>query len=176
MREYALFLNGVYDTVIGEILRVQRLVPDCVLYLQPYARDRIVRLAEEPPSLLDPVQLLLSPTEDLAQVHYVGEIVGWEDKRTLNKARLDQINAMIQKYQPAEGQVYGLGDSDESMVNLLHVRRMQKLAQPFSVAELLNIKDGQPLSTGRSRAGGWVYVVPPDPGWIEKYRGERRVK
>ena len=55
----------------------------------------------------------------------------------------------------------------KDMVNLLCVRRMRKLSKPFSVAELLNVKSTTPLSTGRTQAGGWVYVVNPGDEWLE---------
>jgi hypothetical protein len=171
MRDYALFLNGVFETVMQEILRIQEPLPDCVLYLQPYARDRIVRLAEEPPSLVDPVQLFISTTDHLAQVQYVCEIVGWEDKREMHQSRIDQLSEKLRKYQPGEEGVYGLDEPGKGpMVNLLHVRRMHELNSSFSVGLLRNIKDGQPLSTDRTRAGGWVYVIQPEAEWIEQYR------
>jgi hypothetical protein len=171
MRDYAIFLNGVFEGVMQEILRIQGRLPDCVLYMQPYSGDRIVLLDEHPPSLADPVQLFLSTTNDLAQVQYVCEIVGWEDKRELGQQRLAELNKKLDQFQPTEGGVYGLDEAGRRpMVNLLHVRRMHKLAQPFSVGQLLNVKDRQPLSTNRSRAGGWVYVVPPPAPWLEPHR------
>jgi len=171
MRDYAMFLNGVYETVLQEILRIQKPLPDCVLYLQPYKGVRMVRLYEEPPSLADPVELFISTTENLPQVQYMCQIVGWEDKRKLGQSRLDELNTKLDKYQPDEGGIYGLDEAGQPpMVNLLHVRRMHKLTMPFSVGRLLNIKDGRPLSTNRSRAGGWVYVVQPDAEWIDEFR------
>jgi hypothetical protein len=171
MRDYALFINGVFESVMQEILRIQGPLPDCVLYMQPYAADRIVNLAEEPPSLADPVQLFISTTEVLNKVSYVCEIAGWEDKRKLSQSRRDELEVILDKYQPKEGGLYGLDEAGKRpMVNLLHVRRMHKLATPFSVGKLLNIKDEQPLSTNRTRAGGWVYVVHPGSAWLEEYR------
>ena len=171
MRDYALFLNGVFDAVIQEILRIQQPLPDCVRYMQPHSRSRIVRLAEKRPSTAGPVQLFISTSDNLAQVQYICEIVGWEDKREMNQQRLDELNRSLDEFQPNEGGVYGLDDPGKhAMVNLLHVRRMHRLARTFSVGQLINIKDRLPLSTNRSRAGGWVYVVQPGSAWVEQYR------
>jgi hypothetical protein len=170
MREYALFLNGVFDSVLQEILAIQSRLPDHTLYLQPYSGQRILHLAEYPPSTADPVQLFISTTDDLPTVHYTCEIVGWEDKRELGKLRLEQLNRTLHEFQPAEGGIFGLDVAGKRpMVNLLHVRRMQKLAMPFSVGALRNIKDRQPLSTNRTRAGGWSYVIPPDRDWLQDH-------
>jgi hypothetical protein len=170
MRDYALFLNGVYGNVLEEILRIQQRMPDLTLYLQPYSGSRIVMLAEDPPSPAHPVQLFLSTTEDLPTVHYMCDIVGWEDKRKLSKFRLDQLNRTLSEFQPADTEIYGLDEPGQrDMVNLLHVRRMHKLNRSFSVGQLLNVKDRQPLSTNRSRAGGWAYVFPPDDEWLEAH-------
>jgi hypothetical protein len=139
--------------------------------MQPYAADRIVELSEEPPSLVDPVQLFISTTEVLDQVAYVCEIVGWENKSKLSQPRREELELILDRYQPKEGGLYGLDEPGKRpMVNLLHVRRMHQLGSPFSVAKLLNIKDKRPLSTRRTRAGGWVYVVHPGTDWIEQYR------
>ena len=171
MRDYALFLNGVFEGVIREILRIQEPRPDFIRYMQPHSRVRIVRLADELPSIAAPVQLFISTTDNLAQVQYTCEIVGWEDKRELNQRRLDELNRSLDELQPNEGGVYGLDEPGKRpMVNLLHVRRMHKLSKPFSVGKLINIKDRLPLSTNRTRAGGWVYVVQPRAAWLEQYR------
>ena len=170
MRDYALFLNGVFENVLQQILRIQMRLPDHVMYLQPYSGSRIVLLAEYPPSTADPVWLFLSTTEKLSEVAYTCEIVGWEDKRELKEYRIAQLNRTLKEFQPTEDGIYGLDEPGKpDMVNLLHVRRMRKLATPFSVGELRNIKDQQPLSTNRSRAGGWAYVIPPDSDWLGEH-------
>jgi len=50
MMEFALCLNGVYEVVLEEIRKAQSSEPDLVCYLQPYASDMIVKLAESPPT------------------------------------------------------------------------------------------------------------------------------
>jgi hypothetical protein len=170
MRDAALFLNGVYESVLQEILGIQAYLPEQILYLQPFSSNRIVELAKRPPSVEEPVRLFISTTEDLPTVRYVCEIVGWEDKRELAGWKLNAINRVLFALQPNEGGVYGLKEPEKpDMVNLLCVRRMRKLSKPFSVAELINARSGGPLSTNRSQAGGWVYVVNPDQEWLSGY-------
>ena len=60
MRGDAIFLNGVYRAVLEDILKVQEHLPDQVMFLQPYAKDAIVRLRDNPPAAEDPVELYLS--------------------------------------------------------------------------------------------------------------------
>jgi hypothetical protein len=47
-----IFINGVYRGVLSDIHNVQTLVPEQILYLQPYSGERIVKLSENPPSLI----------------------------------------------------------------------------------------------------------------------------
>ena len=171
MRDEALFLNGVWASVLEDILEIQRHLPEQILYLQPYKSDRIVHLAENPPSVDDPVRLFASVTDDRANVHYTGEIVGWDDKRTLKGPKLTLLNRIIYAFQWTEDGVYEYAyeDSPRSCVNLLYVRRMQKLSMPFSVDQLTNSNTGKPLSTNRTTSGGWVYVVNPSKAWLKEF-------
>jgi hypothetical protein len=167
MRDIALFLNGVYDNVLQDILKVQEHLPEQILYLQPYSGGRIKYLAENPPSVEDPVRLLTSITDDLPTVHYFAEIVGWDDKRELGRAKREALVRIISPLQPTESGVYGETEAgDWDCVNLLYVRRLRKLAKPFSVGLLTSVNTGQPVSTGRTRAGGWVYVRDPGEAWL----------
>jgi hypothetical protein len=170
MRDEALFLNGIFDNVMGSIVEIQKYLPDQILYLQPYSSRRIVRLAKNLPTCEDPVRLLVSTTDELATVHYVAEIVGWEDKRELADWKLHTLNRVIYALQPYEWGVYGLREPGEpDMVNLLFVRRAQRLSKPFSVGELRLTDSHKPHSTERSTAGGWSYVVNPKDAWLEAY-------
>ena len=161
-----IFINGVFSSVIDEILAVQRCVPEQVLYLQPYAGDRIAELHKARPSVDRPMRLFISLTDDLPTVHYTCEIVGWDDKRELTGKKREIIEAVIKTFQPGEEEVYTQRRGTEC-VNLLHVWRMRRLAQPFSVAELVNARHDQPVSTNRTTSGGWVYVNYPSDGWLE---------
>ena len=168
MRGEALFLNGVYESVLQEILAVQAYLPEQILYLQPFSSERIRRLAEEPPTVEHPMRMFASITDDLAVVHYVGEIVGWDDKRALDDAKVQVLNRVVRCLQPGEVEVYKrVRDDGPLCVNLLYVRRLRKLSKPFSVDQLINVNTGQSLSTGRTTSGGWVYVVNPSDFWLE---------
>jgi hypothetical protein len=172
MRDEALFLNGVYEDVLADILEIQAYLPEQILYLQPHSGERIARLAEDPPSVADPVRLLCSITDDLARVHYVGEIVGWDDKRELASdwLKLRVLNRVIYVFQPTEDGVYMQTRPDgPDCVNLLYVRRLRKLSVPFSVDQLTNVNTGDPLSANRTRSGGWVYAMNPGTDWLEAY-------
>jgi hypothetical protein len=164
-----IFINGVFSTVVCDILNVQASVPDQVLYLQPFSGGRIAKLSKNPPSLDQPVRLFLSLTGDLSTVSHTCEIVGWNDKREFAGRRREIIEKVIGLFQPTEGGVYSRpqGEEGSECVNLLHVRRMRQLSKPFSVGELIKLGDDQPLSTNRTRAGGWVYVKFSTQEWLE---------
>jgi hypothetical protein len=159
MKGEALFLNGVYESVLEEILEVQGELPEQIMFLQPHSGHRIVRLREDPPTVDDPMRLLISRTTDLPTVRYTAEIVGWDDKGLLASTRRQQvINRLIWTLQPDEGGLYNLSSTaDGESVNLLHIRRLRKLATPFSVSCLIKTEGG-PLSDKRKTSGGWAYI------------------
>lgn len=159
MSDWALFINGIYRSVLQEILAAQLLSPDMTFYLHPHGGGAIVRLRNEVPSLESPVALYASTTDDLKTVSYMANIVGWENKLDMNQASRQEIDAIIRQYQPCEGGLYDASATPGSpSLNLLHLRQMTKLDAPFSVAKLIKVSDGKPLSTNRSRAGGYSYV------------------
>jgi hypothetical protein len=160
MKREALFLNGVFQSVLDEILAVQSVLPEQILFLQPYKSHAIARLRDDPPSPADPMRLLISLTNDLPNVSYTAEIVGWDDKRRLpGTPRHRVLNRLICTLQPNEGGLYDLSQAkDGESVNLLHVWRLRRLANPFSVGQLVKIADSEPLSEDRTRSGGWSYV------------------
>ena len=87
------------------------------------------------------------------------DIVDWENRLTMNPARRQEIDDIIRQYQPGEDGLYDASATPGSpSLNLLHIRQMTKLEAPFSVAELIKVSDGEPLSTNRSRSGGYSYV------------------
>ena len=163
-----IFINGVYSVVLNDICNVQSLVPDQLLYLQPYSGKRIVELSENPPSTDSPVRLFLSLTDDLSTVKYTCEIVGWNDKRELTGGKHKIIDTVIRAFQPTEDGIEASPDGTER-VNLLSVRRMRELSKPFSVSELEKVSDNQPLSTNRQQSGGWSYVRYPTDEWLESH-------
>ncbi len=158
MRPEALFINGVYESVLQEISQIQFILPEQILFLQPYASKPIVLLQENPPSVDSPMRLFLSLTNDLSHVHYEGEVVGWEDKRLLAEHKRAALTRIIQALQPNEDGLYDASPTGEKSVNLLYVRRIRKLDAPFSVEQLTKILDEEPLSSGRTTSGGWSYV------------------
>jgi hypothetical protein len=98
----------------------------------------------------------------------VCEIVGWDDKRELRGHKLRTLNRVIYFFQWTEDGVYKEVNGTEC-VNLLYVRRLQKLSKPFSVAELTVTSTGEPHSTNRTTAGGWSYVVNPGDAWLATF-------
>ena len=153
MNDWALFINGIFDKVLADITAAHSRNPETTLFLQPFTGGPIVRLRDNIPSLEVPVTLYASTTDNLSTISYTADIVGWENKRTINPARRQEVDSILEKHQPTEPGLEG-----NSGINLIHVRRMTKLATPFSVGELIKISDGKPLSAKRSRAGGFSYI------------------
>lgn len=163
MRDEAIFINGVYESVLEEARNVQSLLPEQILYLQPYSGGAIAHLREDPPSAADPVRLYASITTDLSRVHYMAEIVGWEDKRELSHEKHVLLTRIIVALQPGETGLYDAAEADSPSVNLLYIRRLQRLDEPFGVENLIKTIDGTPVSPGRATAGGWAYVENQHP-------------
>jgi hypothetical protein len=167
VRAEAIFINGVYRGVIEEILLVQEQMPEHIMFLQPYSAERIVHLADHPPSVEDRVRLFLSTTEALPIVRYTAEIVGWDNKTTLPEAKVRVVSRLLWTLQPSEGGLYHVGGGEKAQsTNLLHVWRMAELHKPFSVAELILTSTGEPHSPDRTTAGGWSYVRNPQADWL----------
>lgn len=59
MRE-SIFLNGVYESVLEEILEAQRDHPDETFYLQPYSSRKIRQLVEHASTKDNPTPLYIS--------------------------------------------------------------------------------------------------------------------
>ena len=159
MSDWALFINGIYETVLEDISAEQSKDPGLTLFLQPYSGSAIARLRGNVPSPESPVTLYASTTDKLDTVRYMSDIVGWEDKTAMTAARQQEVTAIIEQHQTKEGGLYfDAAASGAISLNLLHVRRMVELQEPFSVARLIKLSDSKPLSTNRSRSGGYSYV------------------
>ncbi len=154
--ETALFINGVYEDVLDEIIKSQETKPGMAFYLQPYSTSSIKQLKNSPPDLQSPVPLYLSTTVQLNQICYMAEIVGWEDKNELAQERLAFLNDHIKKYQPNEEKIY-FDVNGKSCVNLVSITNLKKLKNQFSVGNLIKVSDEKPLKN-RTRSGGWSYV------------------
>lgn len=160
MRDEALFLNGVWEDVLKEILVIQSVLPEQIMFLQPYSARAMRHLQDDPPTVDSPLLLLLSLTTDLSTVHYAAEVVGWDDKRTMGEERQRAINRLIWTLQPGEGGLYDLSRSQAGQsANLLHIRRLRKVRQAFDVSLLVKTTDGTPIAGARMTAGGWTYVA-----------------
>ena len=148
----ALFLNGVYRSVLEGILAAQEKVPDNIFYLQPFSTGPIAKFRDDPPIPSRPTVLYASTTEDLPTVAYRAEIIRWKDKTGLDEPERQRIDREIRQggYDPG---IYG-----EEMVNLLFIRNLVRLDPPFRVTKLIKISDGKPYSDKRTRSGGWSYV------------------
>lgn len=163
MRSEALFINGVFEGVLEEILEVQSELPDHIMFLQPFAGSPMVELRDDPPTVESPMTLFLSVTSDLPTVRYAAEIVGWDDKRELPPQKRNVLNRLLYCLQPGEGGLYDAARTDEGKsVNLLHIRRLRRLPSPFGVERLIKTSDGKPVSPNRSTSGGWSYVRTVD--------------
>ena len=122
MKSEALFINGVYEDVLEEILLIQQHLPEQIMFLQPYRPDPITHLRDIPPTVDDPVRLYLSITTDLPTVRYSAEIVGWHNKQTLSEEEGHVINRVIWTLQPKEGGLYDASRAEgRQSVNLLHI-------------------------------------------------------
>lgn len=160
---FGLFLNGVYESSLIEILEAQAKQPDLVCMLQPYSGQKIKLLAEAEPTPEAPIVLYLSVTTSLGQISYRARIVGWHDKRTLQQNELADLNRQILAHQPTEKEVY-LTVGGKPCVNLIFVSELEKLTSPIPVSCFVKIGNHLPLKP-RSRSGGFAYVEP-QPDWL----------
>ena len=125
--EHALFLNGVYEAVLQEILKAQGRDPELTCFLQPHSSSRIALLEKERPSVESPVPLYISTTTHLGTVGYKGMLVGWEHKQEMSRERLAAVNAAIKNNQPDEEDVYMHVSGGKPCVNLISVKYLMPL-------------------------------------------------
>lgn len=152
----AIFLNGVYESVLEEIIEAQENHQDKVFFLQPYSGRKIRQLMENSPSQNYPTPLYISTTTDLDKICYKAEIVRWENKQELSSERLDELNQHIEKFQPNEEELY-LTANGTDCVNLISIINLKRLTNQFSVKNLTKINNGKPLKP-RTQPGNWAYV------------------
>jgi len=155
---YALYLNGVFENVLEEIIKAQASIPDLVCYLQPHAAKKITQLAATPPTQRTPVTLYISVSSNLSEIRYRAKIVGWENKTNIEESRLAHLNLHISRYQSGEDDIY-MSKRGTPCTNLLSVIDMERLATPVPVTSLIKTSDMTPLKP-RTRAGNWAYVIP----------------
>lgn len=153
----ALFLNGVYESVLEEILISQKKFGMEINYLQPYATQNIGLLKEENPSAKEPITVYISTTVKLNNICYTAEIVAWDDKTLLDNKTIENLNKHIIRFQPGEEKLHLINDRGEEYKNLISVRNLKPMLNLYSVSILRKISDDTPLKT-RTQAGKWAYV------------------
>ena len=151
MRPQALFFNGNFEGNLECIADVQSILPEQILFIQPLMNRDIAYLRDNPPSVDDPVTLYASLFSDKKKISYTGEIVGWEIKSEISTKKRNVIEKLLNALQPKEGGLYDQGR------NLLHVRRVLRVEQPFLDSNLIKISDGKPMQYS-PRPGGFSYV------------------
>lgn len=163
MPSSALYINGVFEETLLEILLAQKETPGLICMLQPYSSTRIKLLANEPPSSEQPTELYMSTTTSLAQVAYRARIFDWKDKRLLTETELGILNQRIAVHQPTEKEVY-LQVKGKPCVNLIFVSQLQRLQSPVPVSCFVKVGDQRQLKS-RRRSGGFAYVHE-QPDWL----------
>src|SRR5690606_9980896 len=134
-------LNGVYESVLQEILQIQEHLPEHIMFLQPYKAQPIRKLKKSPPRVDDPMRLLVSTTDNLQTVSYAAEIVGWDDKTQLSSERKTVLERLVNALQSDEGGIYDNAKGEGQSINLLHVWRLRRVNRPFSVTQLVKVED-----------------------------------
>ena len=134
--------------------------PGITCYLQPAQSKYYRKLKSDPPSDERPILAYFSTTKDLSNVSYKGFIVGWEDKQQISKNRLEQFKDHINNFQPGEK---GRFIEDVKAVNLLSIKDLIKIQNPFHVNNLTKLSDNTSVKV-RTTTGGHSYVnkLPSD--------------
>ena len=104
--ETALFMNGVYEAGLDEIIKSKETNPDRVFYLQPYSSFSIKQFKNSPPDSQNSVPIYISTTVQLNQICYMAYIVGWDNKTELSQARLAFLNDHIKIISQAKGNLF----------------------------------------------------------------------
>lgn len=167
----ALYLNGVFESVLEEIISSQVQQDGGVNYLQPFKGTVIKMLKKLSPSQDHPITLYLSTTKNLKNVCYTAEIIGWKDKREMSVEEKEEVRAHLKIHQPGEEFEFAEnGEEGKKSVNLLVLRNLTHCTTLLPTSVLRKTSDGLALKP-RTRAGGWseVYdvgdmlVLPTEP-------------
>lgn len=154
----ALFINGIYNGVLTEILAAQDGRRCGISYLQPYKGQLIGMLRKRRPSPDQPIRLYVSTTDNLSRICYTGLIVGWEDKRELSQRRRNNVQQHLNEFQPEEVSLFeAVDDVGRKAVNLITIRDLKHLDTFHTTALLRKVSDNLPLKK-RTRSGGWSEV------------------
>jgi 5-methylcytosine-specific restriction enzyme A len=156
--ETALFINGIYESVLVDIIDSQERRGGGTSYLQPYKRAVIRMLSGNPPSADQSVRLFISLTHSLSNISYSAEIVRWEDKRELSPSRRAEVIAHLTEWQEGEINLFnGVEQTGADALNLLTIRNLRRCDSLLPTSILRKVSDDLPLKP-RSRAGGWSEV------------------
>lgn len=154
----ALFLNGVYDSVLQDIMSAQEKRGGGESFLQPYKAAVIKMLKRSTPHPESPIRLFISVTHSLKNISYVAELVGWEDKRQISEERRNKVVSYLREWQEGEIKHFtGTGEMSEAAVNLLTIRNLIHCESLPSTSILRKTSDGLSLKP-RTRSGGWSEV------------------
>jgi 5-methylcytosine-specific restriction protein A len=159
----AVFINGVYEDTLEEILKDQQAHPKLHHYLQPYSSSRILLLAKSHLSPENPITLYFSLTHSLNLVSYRAKAVGWQNKLELTDEDFAALNHYVHEHQPTEEEIYREVNG-KKCVNLISVIDVEQVQFPFHTSCLIKTVDGTPLKK-RERAGNWAYVRKA-PEWL----------
>jgi hypothetical protein len=150
----ALFVNGVFDSVLKEILNAQNVQRADESFLQPHKGQVIQMLKKRLPTPSLPVRLYISTSVKLNNICYTAEIIKWEDKRELSESRRRTILRLLKKFQPKECE--DLSKSKEA--NLITIRNLRSLESRPPTSLLIKTKNGLPLEKRTPPGGGWSEV------------------
>jgi hypothetical protein len=154
----ALFLNGVYESVIEDIIFSQDARGGGTHHLQPYKGSIIKMLKKAPPSDHEPVSLYVSTTKNRNNICYTAKIVGWKDKRDLSLAERGEVLEHLIRHQPGEKPLFvAEKEVGEKAVNLLTLKDVQRCINILPTSVLKKRSDNLHLKP-RTRAGGWSEV------------------
>jgi hypothetical protein len=153
---------GVYGVHLDEIAKIQSVLPEQVLYLQPYSPNKMSSFKRKKADW--PSYFLFSTTDEVNKISYVAKVHNWEDKIDLyenNKKRWDLIstviiNFMLNEYE--EGLYRHSSNPEKLCRNLLSVTQMRKLPTPIHISELIKTTDKNPHGE-RSQPGGWSEIA-----------------
>lgn len=154
----ALFINGIYNGVLSEILDAQNERGGGHSFLQPYKGEIIRVLKKRQPTPVTPIRLYASTTDNLSQICYTADIIGWEDKRDLPEQRRREVSTHLEEYQPGEADYFkGFKKDEKKEINLITIKNLIQLETLHSTSILRKVSDGTPLKK-RTRSGGWSEV------------------
>lgn len=153
----ALFINGVFDSVLAEILNAQDVLHAEESFLQPHRGQAIQMLKKRAPTPSSPVRLYISTSANLNTICYSAEIIRWEDKQELSDSRRQIILRHLKKFQPKEAEDL----NKKEAANLITIRNLRRLECQPSTNFLIKVRNGEPYEPRKPPGGGWSEVYDP---------------